>query len=609
MKKVYAIVFVILTGSLLLQNNAIAQCPGCAVNMACSVSPAKPALCPDTLPDGYAMQPYTQDVSFYLPSQFVDAGSGYNVTLNQLTILSVTGMPYGLSFQTNAVNNIYYPSSNPPATEHGCAKICGTPVMTGNYMVTVFVEAQVTVLGLSQSSNTSFTLPLRILPDSTSNGIFSIDQSIGCAPLSTNFQNQLPSNGNTGYSYAWDFGNGNQSVLETPPIQYYNAPGDYAVSLQATIDTLGYFLSSVSILGATSGCDDSPFSSPDYYFVLIDSLTNTVVYTSAYIDNTDAPVTFAFPEIQLNNTSYILQGWDYDNGLSGGDDHCNSDVYFNGHSTGTTTLTHDGFTASITITHPVIVHTATDTVHVYPPIVVSNIDVTPNDSICNGDSITLSVTPLTGDTYQWYRDTAAIYNATHSDYTTKQAGTYYCEVTNSYGCRAITNTQTTTIMANPPKPTFWITGGHILNTNLAGFQLQWYFNGTPISGANAMTYNFTATGNYSLTASVPFGCSTSSDTVFATYVNGINESEEPLSYRLFPNPNNGSFVIEFDLKAESDVNISVTDLVGKTIYDDDLGLQNGSVHKDVVLKSVSKGLYLVNLQVGNTVVHQRINVY
>jgi hypothetical protein len=464
----------------------------------------------------------------------------------------------------------------------------------------------VTALGIGQTSNSSFTVPLTILPGSSANGIFNINNPVGCAPMSTDFQNLLPSNGHAGYSYSWDFGNGNQSSLENPPVQYYNTPGDYVVHLQTTIDTLGYFLSSLSVLGATSGCDDSPFSSPDYYFVLLDG-TNTV-YTSAYIDNTDAPVTFSFSPIALNNSSYTIQVYDYDDGLAGGDDHCNSDVYFNGYWPGTHTLTSSGLTVSITIDHPIINQSATDTVHVYPLLQVGNMSILPNDSVCAGDSITLSIPAISGCTYQWYRDTAAIFNATSNNYTTSLAGEYYCEVTNIYGCRAYSAYKTLHFMPNPPKPTFWITG-NTLNTLLAGYHLQWYLNYVAISGANALTYHFATSGNYFVIASSAFGCATSSDTVYATYVTGINESEEPISYRLFPNPNNGSFVVEFELTDEKEISISATDLVGKSVYEEDMGMQNGLVHKDIELKTAAKGIYMVNIKAGNSIIHQRVSVY
>jgi PKD repeat protein len=296
--------------------NVYSQCPGCAISMTCTATPAKPAICPDTLPQGTAMQPYSEDISFYLPGTFVDEGSGYTVDLDQMQVLNIIGMPLGLSWQTNkSPSNIYSPHGN-VNDQHGCAKICGTPYSAGDYIVTVFVKADVSVVslgGIAQTSNTSFEIPIKILPGSSSNNSFSISNPFGCAPLSTSFISTNPSNGNTNFHYAWDFGNGNQSSLEAPPSQNYTTPGNYVINLTTTIDTLSYYLTSVSVNSAT-GCNDSPWSSPDYYFNLIKN--GVTLYNAPYIDNTDPPVSFSFSPIKLANATYLIDVYDWDNGYA-----------------------------------------------------------------------------------------------------------------------------------------------------------------------------------------------------------------------------------------------------------------------------------------------------
>jgi hypothetical protein len=587
-------------------NFVSAQCPGCLVNVGCTVTPAKPTVCPDTLPNGTAMQPYSEDISFYLPAEFVDDGTGFTVTLNQLTVLSVSGLPYGLSWETNAASNIYYPSSNPPATEHGCAKMCGTPIMAGIYMVTVFVRADVTVAGIGQTVDDNFDIPLTILPGSTSNGSFTIQNPLGCAPLTSGFTNLIPSGGNPAYSYHWDFGNGNLSNLENPPDQNYSNPGTYIVSMQTTIDTIGYFLSSVSVLAATSGCDDSPFSSPDYYFILMQGAST--IYTSSYIDNTDAPVTFAFSPIQMSNATYTIQVWDYDTGMAGGDDHCNSDVTFNGFSAGTQMLSSGNLIVSITIDHPMINQTATDTIKVFPIPVVGSVVISPNDSVCNGDSVLLRLTSGGGEMYQWFRDTSAIFNAIDTFYYAKQSGVYYCEVTNSSGCRSYSTSQSITIMSNPPKPTFWIVG-NILNTNSSAY-LQWYFEGNAIPGATGMTCAVTATGNYFLVASNHFGCTSVSDTVFVTYNNsGIADNTDAIAFRLFPNPAHNKFTVEMDIIEASDVILKVSDILGKILLENNYGQQIGFIRREVDISGISAGMYLITIEASGKKVFQRLSIY
>ena len=572
----------------------MAQCPGCVISVSCTSSPAAPTICPDTLPDGVAMQPYSQDISFYLPNNFNDAGTGYNVDLDQLDVLSIVGMPYGLTWQTSASpSNIYYPNSNPPASEHGCARICGTPLVPGNYIITVFVLAHVTVNslgGISTTSNSSFDLPLTILPAASSNGGFTITNPVGCAPLTTGFTNNRPSNGNAGFSYAWSFGNGNQSSLENPPGQTYNTPGDYPITLQTTIDTLGYYLQSVTV-NASPDCNDSPWSDPDYFFKLKQG--STTIYTAPYIDNDAAPVTFSFSPITLNNATYSLEVWDYDDGLAGSDDHCGT-VTFNGHNAGTFTLQNGTMVVSYTINHPVLTLTDRDTIHVYQPPVVSSVSVAPNDTVCQGDSVLLWVSSVNGGIYQWYADTNAILNAVDSFYYAVASGTYYVEVSNTQGCRSISAPKKVTIIPNPPKPGIWIIE-NTLNTNLTGYDLQWYYEQGLISGANAMTYDITQSGNYYLMATNWFGCATSSDTVYFTCSIGMDEYGRNGDIQILPNPNSGRFTVKINLPNAGEVQLLFRDLTGRTLREYFLSPIAGTVEQEIDLGRLPSGMYLMEV--------------
>ncbi len=65
-------------------------------------------------------------------------------------------------------------------------------------------------------------------------------------------------------------------------------------------------------------------------------------------------------------------------------------------------------------------------------------------SICTGDSITISTTLGPGWNYQWYRNGMAIGGANRSSYSSSQAGAYYVEVETDFLCRAISDS---TVMA------------------------------------------------------------------------------------------------------------------------------------------------------------------
>jgi PKD repeat protein len=115
-----------------------------------------------------------------------------------------------------------------PAEKDGCAKICGTPLQSGTFNVSVNVIANVQIAG---DQSLSIPLTMYIAPAASSNNGFSMNPSGGCAPLSVSFTNNNPSNGMSGFSYNWNMGNGYQTTDENPTTQVYTNPGDYSCAI------------------------------------------------------------------------------------------------------------------------------------------------------------------------------------------------------------------------------------------------------------------------------------------------------------------------------------------------------------------------------------------
>lgn len=607
MNKIYTLFLA--AASYFVMQHANAQCPGCVINTNCVVTPAFPATCPaDSMPEGFVGQPYSEDITFYMPSVFqVTSPVTQNVTLNSLQILNVSGLPAGLNWQTNSPNNTYNPS---PGNEHGCARVCGTPQFPGTYTVIVYFQVTVTphTIGGVTTQNESTTIILKINPNPSGNSAFTIANPQGCEPHSTSFSPVIASNGNPLYTYSWDFGNGNTSTLENPPAQNYPNAGTYVVT--QTTNVLQYQLTNVTFnVGSnTNWCGDVEEPSffgnctgaPDLVFELRDN-SSTLVYTSNEISNSMTG-NWSNLNIPLPNPPYTIQFWDIDV-ISAND---NLGIFpLNPTATGTFSFSGGGVTGTYTIGTAIINSvTDSDTVVVYGVPPVLSISAWPNDSVCENQSITLSVPD--GYIYQWYKDTTALFNATDSFIVvTNNSGNYWVKVSNQFGCITNSNTFNITFVENPPKPTFWIIG-NTLNTNMNGFALQWYFNGNPINGATGLTYTATNSGNYHIIATNSFGCTTSSDTVFITVVNGIAENIPVKDVIIYPNPNNGMFNLAFDLITEANVNIMVADMLGKVVYEENIGNYSGSYNKQLDLTHLQKGIYLVNLQVGNERINKRI---
>lgn len=88
-----------------------AQCTSCLINPTCTANPLAPALCPEVLPNTSQGIAYDTDVTFFIPQQF-DNG-GITVTLSQITITSISGLPSGLTWTACDADNIYDITSDP----------------------------------------------------------------------------------------------------------------------------------------------------------------------------------------------------------------------------------------------------------------------------------------------------------------------------------------------------------------------------------------------------------------------------------------------------------------------------------------------------------------
>ena len=139
-------------------------------------------------------------------------------------------------------------------------------------------------------------------------------------------------------------------------------------------------------------------------------------------------------------------------------------------------------------------------------------------AFCAGGSVTLSVEPVPGISYQWAVDGTDIDGATGPELPVDQAGSYTV-VAASTGCSSAASTfLVVTVHPLPEVPTitgvaaFCAGGSTTLATDdLPGLSYEWSMNGDSIDGATGTLVDVAAAGNYSVTVSTTEGCSASSE--------------------------------------------------------------------------------------------------
>ncbi len=513
----------LLLGSILLASFASsqAQCPGCVIDQNCAVgiTPVAPSQCPTILPNATQGVYYDQDVTFYMPRTFpITTPINTTVTLNSLTVTGYTGMPQGLNFTCNQPN-CAFTITNDPLSERGCAKICGTPTVPGNYTVLVSVVANVTASGQTLNQPSTITIPLTVDQAPGGNCCFSFNPPSACGSLSVTYQGLIDLSPNQPTSYSWDFGNGQTSTLKNPPVQNYTTPGQYYPRLVTTISN--YVLTAISVTASgTNWCGDIEEISllgacqgaPDIYYTFTNGSTS---FQSSPGSNNTVNSWSNLSNV-LTNPIMSLQFWD-DDGTSPDD---NLGVYA-ANITGPGTY---NFTTSVngnqeafgTFTISLVtdtVYDTTDTVEVYANPPMPTLTASPNDSACLGDSILLS-TSLTGPySYQWFQSSTLISDsiATYISAT----GYYMLNVVDTVRiCATMSDSILFSFVTYPQAPVIIVdnTTGNLQITNNSGnFAVEWFNNGVliPNETGNILSGQ-TTSGPYSAKFTNSVGCSAES---------------------------------------------------------------------------------------------------
>jgi hypothetical protein len=246
----------------------------------------------------------------------------------------------------------------------------------------------------------------------------------------------------------------------------------------------------------------------------------------------------------------------------------------------------------------------------------ASITPTSTTTICAGSATTFSANTGTNFTYQWYRNGSALSAAINSTYSASSNGTYKVVITQGGTCTA-TSANVTLVVANNPTPAItaggptticaWQSVTLTANT-FAGVVYQWQKNSNNITGATAQSYLANAAGayrvketangcyKYSPAISVIINCRMAGTTFESS---GGNISED---FSIFPNPNNGEFVIEFNQQKKEIANIYLQDMLGKTVYSKVVVSNIGFNSFSILAKNIAPGIY-------NTVINTDEKVY
>jgi plasmid maintenance system killer protein len=86
------------------------------------------------------------------------------------------------------------------------------------------------------------------------------------------------------------------------------------------------------------------------------------------------------------------------------------------------------------------------------------------------------------------------------------------------------------------------------------------------------------------------------------------ERLEPLELNYYPNPNNGRFTLKMSLKSTDPLQVSIVDLSGKTIYEEEIKTFDGRYSKEFNLTDQPAGIYLLQVLQGKSRLVRKIMI-
>ncbi len=421
---------------------------------------------------------------------------------------------------TNIANGSTTPA-NANVTEFG-------PTTTGTESETYTIinkgTSQLTVssIGISGANasnftfdNTSISLPATIAANggtATFNVNFSAATS-GTYDATVTINNNDPNN--SSYTYAIQA----EEILSATTTGTATICSGTSTTLSATSNgdantTYQWYCSAGPISGANSSTYATPTSlshNANYYVVATDGIASVASNTVTVTVNPTPVAAFNNPAAQCYKANGNTFNFTDASTVSSGSVTKWSWGYNNGQFS--STAQNPGFTSNSAGTYPVTLSvtsdqgcpsaTVTGSVTVNPlPVTIVN-----NATIVVGSNVNLgSASNNTSDMYSW--SGSNIFNPNSSNPTAQPVSmstavstfTYTVTETTPASCSATT---TVTVTVNPltisisGNSSVCVGGSSVLTASTDGPNVQWYLNGSPISGATGSTYTATVAGNYS----------------------------------------------------------------------------------------------------------------
>jgi len=233
------------------------------------------------------------------------------------------------------------------------------------------------------------------------------------------------------------------------------------------------------------------------------------------------------------------------------------------------------------------------------------------DLFCPIESAILTASDApTGYTYQWYLDDIPIEGATDMTLTITEEGTYTVEYVSGDESVCLQPSPFLNIasLTNPIFPLISNIGNTLMvtvsNENY-DYTYQWYLNGSPIQGANLVTYEATESGIYTVEATYDFyGCTETSPELEFMLVNtddiiGLN------TFEVSPIPVKDVLNIYLATTEKLDLTLQIQNIQGQILLKKEKTI-TGNWSDTFDMSHLPSGIYFLTIQSENDIIVKKL---
>lgn len=214
-------------------------------------------------------------------------------------------------------------------------------------------------------------------------------------------------------------------------------------------------------------------------------------------------------------------------------------------------------------------------------------------SVCPGNIAVIGTAGIIGYTYEWSYNNNPVATTPTLEVSHPDTGTYVLTVSavNS-NCDPVIDSVTVIPLPAPPIPAIMTTGqDNYLTTNITD-SIQWFLNGMPIPSATSQTIYASQDGYYHVEATNSYGCITSSDTIYHTYI-GVYTPKNTFNVTIYPVPADNVIAISFDETLMLNISVDIFDFSNRLIFSEEIsGVSSGST-KLFDISNIKPGLYQI----------------